>query len=133
MNFNNFTIKSQEAIQGAIELVQSNGQQVVETPHLFKALLSKGEDLTQFLFGKLGVNVSALQAVVDSMMGGFPRVSGGGEPYLSREANAVLQKATSLSTKAGDQFVSMEYLLLAFTAEKNTLTKVLKDAGISEN
>jgi len=132
MNFNNFTLKSQEAIQQAIELVQSNGQQVVETPHLFKALLLKGEDLTQFLFGKLGVNVSALQAVTDSLIAGFPRVSGG-EPYLSRESNAVLQKATALSSKAGDQFVSLEYLLLAFTAEKNVLSKVLKDAGVSES
>src|SRR5674476_817718 len=110
MNFNNFTLKSQETIQEAIELVQSNGQQVVETPHLFKALMNKGEDLTQFLFGKLGVNTSNLQAVVDSMISSFPRVSGG-EPYLSRETNAVLQKATALSSKAGDQFVSMEYLL----------------------
>ncbi|MDD4971405.1 MAG: ATP-dependent chaperone ClpB [Paludibacter sp.] len=132
MNFNNFTIKSQEAIQQAIELVQANGQQVVETPHLFKALVTKGEDLTQFLFGKLGVNVSSLEAIADSMISGFPRVSGG-EPYLSREMNAVLQKATALSTKAGDQFVSLEYILLALIAEKNAFSKVLKDAGVSEN
>ncbi len=132
MNLNNFTLKSQEAIQHSIELVQSNGQQVVETPHLFRALLLKGEDLTQFLFGKMGVNISNLQAIVDNMIAGFPRVSGG-EPYLSRDTNAVLQKATELSNKAGDQFVALEYLLLAFIVEKNTLSKVLKDAGISEN
>ncbi|MFZ4726945.1 MAG: Clp protease N-terminal domain-containing protein, partial [Paludibacter sp.] len=131
MNLNNFTLKSQEAIQQAIELVQSNGQQVVETPHLFKAILTKGEDITHFLFGKLGVNVYNLHAIVDSMIAGFPRVSGG-EPYLSREANSILQKATSLSSKAGDQFVSLEYLLLAFAAEKNALTQVLKDAGVTE-
>ena len=132
MNFNNFTVKSQEAIQQAIELVQSNGQQVVETPHLFKALLTKGEDLTQFLFGKLGVNVSTLQVVVDNMISGFPRVSGG-EPYLSRDTNAVLQKAAAISSKAGDQFVPLEYILLALVAEKNTLLQVLKDAGVSES
>ena len=132
MNFNNFTIKSQEVVQQAIELVQANGQQVVETPHLFKALVTKGEDLTQFLFGKLGVNVSSLEAIADSMISGFPRVSGG-EPYLSREMNAVLQKATTLSTKAGDQFVSLEYILLALLSEKNAFSKVLKDAGVSEN
>jgi ATP-dependent Clp protease ATP-binding subunit ClpB len=131
MNFNNFTLKSQEAVQQAIDLVQSNGQQTVETPHLFKALMLKGEDVTQFLFGKLGVNISSLQTVVESMITGYPRVSGG-EPYLSRETNAVLQKATDLSSKAGDEFVSLEYILLAFTAEKNALSKVLKDAGISE-
>ena len=132
MNFNNFTIKSQEAIQQAIDLVQSNGQQVVETPHLFKALVNKGEDITQFLFGKLGVTVSTLETIADQLISGFPRVSGG-EPYLSRETNAVLQKATVLSTKAGDQFVSMEYILLAFISEKNAFSKVLKDAGVSEN
>lgn len=132
MNFNNFTIKSQEAIQQAIDLVQSKGQQVMETPHLLKALMVKGGDVTQFLFGKLGVNIPTLEAVVDSMVDGFPRVTGG-EPYLGREANAVLQKATELSSKAGDQFVSLEYILLALAAEKNSLTKVLKDAGISES
>ena len=132
MNFNNFTIKSQDAIQQAIELVQSNGQQVVETPHLFKAVITKGEDVTRFLFGKLGVTVSSLEAIVDKMISGFPRVSGG-EPYMSRETNAVLQKATELSTKTGDQFVSLEYILLAFLSEKNALSKVLKDAGISES
>jgi ATP-dependent Clp protease ATP-binding subunit ClpB len=132
MNFNNFTIKSQEAIQQAIDMVQSKGQQVMETPHLLKALMVKGGDVTQFLFGKLGVNIPTLEAVVDSMVDGFPRVTGG-EPYLGREANAVLQKATELSSKAGDQFVSLEYILLALVAEKNSLTKVLKDAGISES
>jgi len=132
MNLNNFTLKSQEAVQEAVELVQANGQQVVETPHLFKALVHKGEDITKFLFGKLGVNTSALDAVVDSLIAGFPRVSGG-EPYLSREANAVLQKATALSSKAGDQFVSLEYILLALVAEKSTMQKVLKDAGLSES
>jgi ATP-dependent Clp protease ATP-binding subunit ClpB len=132
MNFNNLTLKSQEAIQGAIELVHSNGQQVVETPHLFKAITQKGEELTQFLFGKLGVNSSTLIAVADSQISSFPRVTGG-EPYLSREMNAVLQAATSLSSKAGDQFVSLEYLLLALVSEKNTMSKILKDAGVSEN
>ncbi len=131
MNFNNFTIKSQEAIQQAIDLVQTNGQQAVETPHLFKALLLKGEDLTQFLFGKLGVNIAVLQSITDSLIGSFPRVSGG-EPYLGRETNAVLQKATELSSKAGDQFVSLEYILLALVAEKNSISKVLKDAGVTE-
>lgn len=131
MNFNNFTIKAQECLQEALELVQSNGQQAMEPPHLFKAILNKGEDLTRFLFGKMGVNASALHGVADSMISTFPRVSGG-EPYLSRETNAILQKATALSSKAGDQFVSLEYLLLAFTSEKNMLSQAIKDSGISE-
>ena len=132
MNFNNFTIKSQDAVQQAIELVQSNGQQVVETPHLFKALITKGEDITKFLFGKLGVNLPPLEAIAEKMISSFPRVSGG-EPYLSRETNAVLQKATDLSSKGGDQFVSLEYILLALIAEKNSFSKVLKEAGVSES
>ncbi|HRZ98860.1 MAG TPA: Clp protease N-terminal domain-containing protein, partial [Paludibacter sp.] len=131
MNFNNFTIKSQEAVQQAIDLVQSKGQQVVETPHLMKGILLKGEDVTQFLLGKLGVNTTVLQAVIDTLIDGFPRVSGG-EPYLSRETNNVLQKAIDKSSKAGDQFVSLEYILLALAIEKNQLTKVLHDAGITE-
>ncbi|MGB4414361.1 MAG: ATP-dependent chaperone ClpB [Paludibacter sp.] len=131
MNFNNFTIKSQEAVQQAVELVQSKGQQVVETPHLFKGIMLKGEEVTQFLFGKLGVNISTLNTVVDNMIESFPRVSGG-EPYLSRETNNVLQKAIDKSSKAGDQFVSLEYILLALAIEKNTLTKALHDAGINE-
>ena len=72
MNLNNFTIKSQEAVQHAVELVQSNGQQVIETPHLFKALLTKGEDVIQFLFGKLGINKTPVEAVTDSLIAGFP-------------------------------------------------------------
>ena len=77
MNFNNFTIKSQEAVQKAVELVQSNGQQVVETPHLLKGLMLTGEDVLQFLFGKTGVNVAMLSSVIDNMIAGFPKVSGG--------------------------------------------------------
>ena len=132
MNFNNFTIKSQDVVQQAIDLVQTNGQQVVETPHLFKALITKGDDITKFLFGKLGANLPTLEAIADKMILSFPRVSGG-EPYLSRETNAVLQKATALSSKAGDQFVSLEYILLALIAEKNSFSKVFKDAGVSES
>ncbi len=131
MNFNNFTIKSQEAVQQAVDLTQNNGQQVVETPHLLKAIMIKGEDVTQFLFGKSGVNTIALQAVIDNFIAGFPKVSGG-EPYLSRETNAVLQKAIEKSSKTGDQFVSIEFMLLALVAEKNMLSKVLNDAGINE-
>lgn len=132
MNLNNFTLKSQETIQQAVELVQSNGQQAIETPHLFKAMIMKGEDVIQFLFGKLSVSKSALEAVTDRLIAGYSRVSGA-EPYLSHETNSVLQSANTLSSKAGDQFVSMEYILLALVVEKNAMQKVLKDAGLMEN
>ena len=100
MNFNNFTTKSQEVIQQAIDLVQKNGQQVIETPHLLKALMLKGEDVLQFLFGKLGVSAVNIEQKTDKLIEGYPRVSGG-EPYLGREINAVLQKAIDLSSKTG--------------------------------
>ncbi len=131
MNFNNFTIKAQEAVQEAINLVSAKGQQSIEPAHLLKSVMQKGEDVTNFLFGKLGVSVSTINSVVDAKIDSYPRVSGG-EPYLSREANAVLQKAVLLSSKAGDQFVSLEYILLALVVEKSDISQVLKDAGISE-
>lgn len=131
MNFDNFTIKSQEAIQDAIELVQSKGQQAIETPHLLKAILRIGEDVVQYLFGKLGVNTNALNLALDKMIDAYPRVSGA-EPYLSRETNAVLQKAIDITSKSGDQFVSLESILLALVIEKNAVTRMLNDAGVNE-
>lgn len=131
MNFNNFTTKSQEVVQQAIDLVQQNGQQAIETPHLLKALMMKGEDVVQFLFGKLGVYGNNIEQKLDKLIESYPRVSGG-EAYLSRETNAVLQKAIDLSTKNGDQFVSLEYILLALLVEKNDASSLLKEAGITE-
>ena len=131
MNFNNFTIKSQEAVQAAIDIVKAKGQQVVETPHLLKGIMLKGEDVTRFLFGKLGVNATSLAQINEAMIDNFPRVTGG-DPYLSRETNAVLQKAIEKSSKSGDKYVSLEFILLALVAEKNTTSKVLNDAGITE-
>ena len=132
MNFNNFTTKSQEVVQQAIDLVQQNGQQAIETPHLLKALMMKGEDVVQFLFGKMGVYLSAVRQRTDSLIEKYPRVSGG-EPYLSRETNTVLQKAVDLSNKNGDQFVSLEYILLALFVEKNDVSALLKESGVTEN
>lgn len=131
MNFNNFTTKSQEAVQQAIDLAQSKGQQVIETPHLLKTIITKGEDVVQFLFGKMGVYLNAVQQVVDRTIDSFPKVSGG-DPYLSRETNEVFQTAVDLSSKAGDQFVSLEYLLLAILKTNNQAGKILKDAGATE-
>ncbi|OIP81736.1 MAG: ATP-dependent chaperone ClpB [Porphyromonadaceae bacterium CG2_30_38_12] len=131
MNFNNFTIKSQEVIQQAIDYAQSKGQQVVETGHLLKAIFTKGEDIVQFLFGKMGVNTNSLQPNINKMIEGFPRVTGG-TPYLSNETNRILQRALDESSKTGDQFVTLEYILLAMVQEKNALTQLFQDAGISE-
>jgi ATP-dependent Clp protease ATP-binding subunit ClpB len=131
MNFNNFTIKSQEAIQEAVDIVQSKGQQAVETPHLLKGILVKGEDVVQYLFGKMGANLSMLNSVIDRMIETYPRVSGG-EPYLGRETNAVLQKAIDISSKAGDEFVALESILMALVVENNSVKKALNDAGVNE-
>ena len=92
MNFNNFTTKSQEVVQQAVNLAQAKGQQVIETPHILKAAMMKGEDVVQFLFGKMGIYSSNVMSVVDKIVDSYPRVTGG-EPYLSRESNEVFQKA----------------------------------------
>ncbi|WP_294083407.1 ATP-dependent chaperone ClpB [Proteiniphilum sp. UBA5384] len=132
MNFNNFTIKAQEAVQKAIDLAQGNSQQMIEPAHLLKGVMMVGENVTGFLFQKLGVNPQNLERVLDKEIESFPRVSGG-EPMLSRETNAVFQKATGFTSKMGDQFVSLEHLLLAILDEKNSASQMMKDAGISLN
>lgn len=132
MNFNNFTIKSQEAVQQAVQLVTQNGQQAIEAVHLLKAVIMTGESITNFLFQKLGVNQQNVMKVVDAQIASLPKVSGG-EPYLSAESNAVLQKAIDYSSKMGDQYVSLEPIILALFTEKSTASQILKDAGVTEN
>ena len=132
MNFNNFTIKSQEAVQQAVQLVTQNGQQAIEAVHLLKAVIMTGESITNFLFQKLCVNQQNVMKVVDAQIASLPKVSGG-EPYLSGEANAILQKAIDYSSKMGDQYVSLEPIILALFTEKSTASQILKDAGVTEN
>lgn len=132
MNFNNFTIKSQEAVQQAVQLVTQNGQQAIEAVHLLKAVIMTGESITNFLFQKLGVNQQNVMKVVDAQIASLPKVSGG-EPYLSGEANTILQKAIDYSSKMGDQYVSLEPIILALFTEKSTASQILKDAGVTEN
>ena len=132
MNLNNFTIKSQEAVQQAVQLVQKNNQQVIEPVHLLKAVIMTGESITNFLFQKLGVNIQNLNMVLDRQIESYPKVSGG-EPYLSSESNAVLQKAIDYSGKMGDQYVSLEHIILALLTVKSTASQILKDAGVTEN
>ncbi|MCS2892450.1 ATP-dependent chaperone ClpB [Parabacteroides faecis] len=131
MNLNNFTIKSQEAVQQAVQLVQKNNQQVIEPVHLLKAVIMTGESITNFLFQKLGVNIQNLNMVLDRQIESYPKVSGG-EPYLSSESNAVLQKAIDYSGKMGDQYVSLEHIILALFTVKSTASQILKDAGVAE-
>ncbi len=132
MNFNNFTIKAQEAVQKAIDLAQAGNQQMIEPAHVLKGVMLVGENVTNFLFQKLGVNVKNLESAVDKGIESYPRVSGG-EPVLSRETNAVFQKSTDFASKMGDQFVSLEHLLLAIISERNTASQLMKNAGISQN
>ena len=132
MNLNNFTIKAQEAVQQAVQLATQNGQQAIETIHLLKGVIMTGESVTNFIFQKLGVNIQNLNRVLDAQISSLPKVSGG-EPYLSSEANAVLQKAIGYSSKMGDQYVSLEPIILALFTEKSTASQILKDAGMTEN
>ncbi len=132
MNFDNFTIKAQEAVQQAVNRAQSGGQQAVTAVHLLAGILQVGENVTQFLFGKMGVNSNALQQVVDRELQSQPRVSGG-EPYLDRDANEALTKATDIAKKDGDQFVGLEPLLLAILKTQGLASQMLHDAGVTEN
>ena len=132
MNFNNFTIKSQEAVQKAVDTVKEKGQQSIETSHLLMGVIMTGENVVNFLFQKLGVNLSHLVNVLNNEIESFPRVSGG-EPYLSREINAAVDKSTSISKQMGDQYVSLEHILLGILTTRNSAAQIMKDAGISEN
>lgn len=131
MNFNNFTIKSQEAVQEAVNLAQSRGQQAIDPVHVLHAVMKVGENVTNFIFQKLGMNGQQIALVVDKQMESLPKVSGG-EPYLSRETNEVFQKATQYSKEMGDEFVSLEHLLLSLLVVKSTVSTILKDAGMTE-
>ena len=131
MNLNNFTIKSQEAVQKAVELVTRQNQQSIEATHLLKAVILAGESVVNFLFQKLGINLQGLNAALDRKIASYPKVEGG-EPYLSREANAVLQKAVDYCGKMGDQYVSLEHIILALFSEGSDASQMLKDAGMTE-
>lgn len=131
MNFNNFTIKSQEAVQQAIQLVQNRGQQAIEAEHLLAGVLKVGENVTNFLFQKLGMNGAQIANVLDKQIASLPKVTGG-EPYLNRTSNEVLQKSVELSKGLGDEYVSLEAMLLALLSVKSTASTILKDAGMNE-
>lgn len=131
MNFDNFTIKAQQALQQAIDRAQQNGQQAITPVHLLAGVLAVGENVTQFVFGKMGVNEHALQAAVNSELQRQPRVSGGGSPYLDQEANEVVTRAQSIASKGGDSYVGLEPMLQALLEVKSTASQMMKDAGVT--
>lgn len=131
MNFDNFTIKAQQALQQAIDRAQQNGQQAITPVHLLAGVLAVGENVTQFVFGKMGVNEHALQAAVNNELQRQPRVSGGGSPYLDQEANDVVTRAQSIASKGGDSYVGLEPMLQALLEVKSTASQMMKDAGVT--
>ena len=131
MTFDKFTIKAQETVQEAVNLAQRSGQQSIEPVHLLKAIMTKARDVAGFIFQKLGVNAQQVETLVDSEISHLPRVQGG-QPYLSGDTNNILQHAEDMSQKMGDQFVSIEPILLAIVAASTTASRILKDAGCTE-
>lgn len=131
MNFNNFTIKSQEAVQKAVDYTTQSGCQSVEPVHLLRATVEVGDSLVDFIFQKLGVSKQSLIQWCERSMAMQPRVSGG-EPFLSRDSNKVLQRAVEYSTRQGDRFVALESLLMALFLVKSEASTYLKDAGVTE-
>lgn len=131
MTLDRFTIKAQEAIQAGINKAQSLDQQTIEPIHLLSGIMEKGRDVTGYLFQKIGINQELVVSATDSQLQHLPRVSGG-QPYLSNDSNAVIQKAISYSQEMGDEFVSIEPLLLALLCVNSTASRILKDAGCTE-
>ena len=131
MNFNKFTIKSQEAVQKAIEITRCSGSQAIEPVHLLKGVMTEGDSLVKFVFQKVGANIAQLTVMIDKAISSLPKVSGG-EPYFSRETNDVLQKSLDVAKDNGDEYVTIEALLLALYLVKSQASTILKDLGLNE-
>ncbi len=131
MNFNNFTIKSQEVVQKAIDYAKQTGQQQIEPVHLLKAIISEAETIVNFIFQKMGANPGTVKMMLDKDIAALPKVSGG-DVFLSRESNDALQKAVDISRKMGDEYVSVESMLLGIFDSKSNASRILKDAGLDE-
>ena len=131
MTFDKFTIKAQEVVQEAVNTAQRQGQQSIEPVHLLKGVMVKAKDVATFIFQKLGVNANQIDTVVDSEIQRLPRVQGG-QPYLSNDTNSVLQRAQDFATKNGDEFTSVEPILLALPQVNSTASRILKDTGMTE-
>ena len=131
MTLDKFTIKAQEAVQQAVNTAQMNGQQVIEPVHILKGVLEKAKDVTTFIFQKLGVNAQQIEMLVEQEIKHLPKVQGG-QPYLSNDSNNVLVRAQDTATKMGDEFVSVEPILLALLSVNSTASRIMKDAGCTE-
>ncbi len=131
MTFDKFTIKAQEAVQEAVNTAQQAGQQAIEPVHLLQGILVKSRDVTNFIFQKLGVNAMQIEKLVQEELKHLPRVEGG-QPYFSNDTNKVLERAVADSQKMGDEFVSVEPILLALLEVSTTVSRILKDAGCTE-
>ncbi|HXU28009.1 MAG TPA: ATP-dependent Clp protease ATP-binding subunit, partial [Bacteroidia bacterium] len=131
MNFNNFTIKSQEAIQQAVTIATMNGQQAVENGHILKAILQVDDSVTPFILKKLGINEQVFSKTLDSIVNSYPKVSGG-QPYLSNAANQTVAKANTYLQEFKDEFVSIEHVLLGILASGDSVSKMMKDLGVTE-
>ncbi len=129
MTFDKFTIKAQEAVQEAVNIAQRNGQQTIEPVHLLSGILEKATDVTNYIFQKLGMNGQQIAMLLRQEMLHLPRVQGGGQPYLSNETNQILMNAEDTAKKMGDEFVSVEPILLAIVQGNSTAARILKDAG----
>ena len=132
MTFDKFTIKAQEAIQQAVNAAQMNDQQVIEPVHILKGVIEKAKDVTTFIFQKLGVNAQQIELLVDQEIQHLPKVQGAGQPYLSSDSNNVLVRAQEVAQKGGDEFVSVEPILLALLKVNSTASRIMKDAGCTE-
>lgn len=131
MNLNNFTIKSQEAVQQALQLATVNGNQAIENGHLLKGIIETDENVTPFILKKLNVNIPMFNSALDKIIESYPKVSGG-QPYLSNTANQAVAKASTYLKEFGDEYVSIEHLLLAILTTKDTASQLLKDNGVNE-
>ena len=131
MTLDKFTIKAQEAVQTAVNTAQLNGQQVIEPVHILKGILEKAKDVTTFIFQKLGVNAQQVELLVEQEIKHLPKVQGG-QPYLSNDSNNVLVRAQDIAQKGGDEFVSVEPILLALLSVNSTASRIMKDAGCTE-
>ena len=132
MTLDKFTIKAQEAVQEAVNAAQMNGQQVIEPAHILKGVISKAKDVTTFIFQKLGVNAQQIEMLIDQEIQHLPKVQGAGQPYLSGDSNNVLVRAQETAQKLGDEFVSVEPILLALLSVNSTASRIMKDAGCTE-
>jgi ATP-dependent Clp protease ATP-binding subunit ClpB len=132
MNLNNFTIKSQEALQQAMQIASANSNQAIETAHILKAMLEVDQNVVPFLLKKLEVNTGIFSQTIESIINSYPKVSGGATPYLSNPANAAMVKAGNMIKEFGDEYVSLEHILLAILTGNDSVAKMMKDNGISE-